>query len=199
MSPPGPPPLPEYRAGELSKYKKIYEHGNSESETEEQGFLPPPPGTQALSGQDSTSERQSLGPGRIWAELPYPYDYMFLTGQYPPGTITHSSSSFEQGTDYWHDTHYVRDYFPASPSTEQLETLPTNFEAPQHVQQPIQPVSVGKTSFGVATGQNQPYEAVGPQGSYFETGGFEQPRHHSPAGGYRLSKVLSVHLAATNI
>lgn len=189
VSPPG-PFLPPYQAGELSQFEKVYEHGDSDSETEEKGLQPPPPGVQPLN-EASTIELKQFGPRRIWVN--YPYDYMFLTGQYPPGTVTHSSHDYEQGNDYWQDAHYIRDYFPAYPSTGQVETRPA--EAPQHVKQPSQPVkqSIGSTSYGqsgAATGHDQPSGAVGPQGSYTQAGAFEQPRQYSPAGGYGLHKVL---------
>ncbi|XP_044024714.1 uncharacterized protein LOC122862907 isoform X2 [Siniperca chuatsi] len=128
---------PEYQAGEMSHLEKNYEHGNYESETEELGFQPPPPGVQVAAGYASTSQLQPSGLGAIWVE--YPYDYMFLTGQYPPGTVSHFSSSFEQGRDHWQDTHYKRDYYPAYPSTQQVLTLPADSQVPQSVKQPSYP------------------------------------------------------------
>ncbi|XP_030261634.1 DNA-directed RNA polymerase II subunit RPB1-like isoform X3 [Sparus aurata] len=169
VSPPRPPQL---QGGELNKYAQIAEYGNSEYETEEQGFLPapPPPGAQALSGEGSPSDVQPSGPDSRPAQsfypYPYPYDYLFLTGQYPPGTITHSSSNFEQGADNYEDTHYMRYNYPASPGVQQVKISPPAFEVPQSVQQPRQPVrqSVGSASYypsGAATGYNRPYTAAG--------------------------------------
>lgn len=167
-----PPRPPQFQGGELNKYAQIAEYGNSESETEEQGFLPapPPPGAQALSGEGSPSDVQPSGPDSRPAQsfypYPYPYDYLFLTGQYPPGTITHSSRSFEQGADNYEDTHYMRYNYPASPGVQQVKISPPAFEVPQSVQQPRQPVrqSVGGASYepsGAATGSNRPYTAAG--------------------------------------
>lgn len=193
MSPPD-PYVPQYQAGELSQYAEVYENGNSESETEEQVPPPPPPGVQT-SNQGSTHERPQLRPGGLL--VPY-YDYMFLTGQYPPGTVSHSSSSFEQGSDYWQDAHYIRDYFPVYPSTEQIQTMPQVFEAPQYVQQPSQLVKqiIGSTSYGQSgtePGSAEPSGTVGPQGSYIQAAVFEQPHWYSPVGGYGRKAVHGMH------
>lgn len=115
VSPPiYPPPPPAYQAGELSHLEEDFEHGNYETETKDQGFYPPP--MQASIGQAFT--RQPLpgpGMGRYWGgyrgSYPY-YEYMFLSGQYPPGTYTHLSFNKEQGMDNWEDIHYER-YYPA--------------------------------------------------------------------------------------
>ena len=174
-----PPRPPQFQGGELNKYAQIAEYGNSESETEEQGFLPaPPPGAQALSREEAPREDlprdiQPSGPGSSLANsfYPYPDDYLFLTGQYPPGTVTHASSSFEQGADGYQDTHYIRYYYPASPGLEQVKMSPPAFEVPQSVQQPRQPVrqSIGSASYypsGAATGYTWPYRAAGGYGAY---------------------------------
>ncbi|KAM8726510.1 uncharacterized protein AB9X84_002911 [Acanthopagrus schlegelii] len=172
-----PPRPPQFQGGELNKYSQISEYGDSESETEEQGFLPAPPlppGAPALSGEVSSGDVQPSGPDTRLAQPyyphPYPYDYLFLTGQYPPGTITHSSSSFEQGADNYQDTHYIRYYYPASPGIEQVKMSPPAFEVPQSVKQPSQPVkkSVGSTSYdpsGAATGYSRGYGAAGGYGA----------------------------------
>ncbi|XP_067427709.1 uncharacterized protein [Thunnus thynnus] len=138
VSPPGPPPPPVFQAGELSHMENIYEHGNFESETEDTGFQPPPPGVQVSAEQGFTSEPQPSGLGRGLVGYPH-YDYMFLTGQYPPGTVTHYSSSFEQGRDHWQDAHYIRYHYPSSPSTQQVKIFPTEPAAPQVMKQPSQP------------------------------------------------------------
>ncbi|XP_030261641.1 atrophin-1-like [Sparus aurata] len=168
-----PPRPPQFQGGELNKYAQIAEYGNSEYETEEQGFLPapPPPGAQALSGEESPRDVQPSGlDSRLAKSLyPYPNAYLFLTGQHPPGTVTHSSRSFEQGADNYEDTHYMRYNYPASPGVQQVKISPPAFEVPQSVQQPRQPVrqSVGSASYyqsGAATGYNRPYTAAGGYG-----------------------------------
>ncbi len=171
----------------MSEVENSYEHGNYKSETEERGFQPPPPGVKVLAGH-SSSELKPSGPGRSWVVYPYPYDYMFLTGQYPEGTITHYSSSFEHGRDHWEDNHYIRDYIPANP-----ETFPADFQPPRHIKQPSQPVqNIGSTSYGqsgAATRPNQPYGGIG-LGYYLPPGRVEQPHQGSPADVYGRRKVL---------
>ncbi|XP_035851355.1 mucin-7-like isoform X2 [Sander lucioperca] len=74
--------LPQDQAGELIQEQKSFEHGNSESETEEQGSIPPPPVIYAA------PPPQGFNGGPVPSGLvpypypnPYPYyDYMFLTG-----------------------------------------------------------------------------------------------------------------------
>ncbi|TKS72336.1 hypothetical protein D9C73_006410 [Collichthys lucidus] len=138
VSPPLPPPGPEYQAGELSQYEQNVEYGDYQRETEDQGYLPPPPPPMLVSserGYTSPSQPQARG----WGPYPY-YDYMFLTGQYPPGTVTHSSSSYEQGHDSWQDSHYVRYHGPYDQVPQQTETFSPDLVAPQIVKAPRQPV-----------------------------------------------------------
>ncbi|XP_051792569.1 uncharacterized protein LOC127530257 isoform X2 [Acanthochromis polyacanthus] len=129
---PGPP---AYQGGELSHVEKAYEHGNSDSETEDQGSprrpvgpVPfPLPGPQFLpDGSVPLSSGPALylpgGPGFGLPWYPY-YDYHFLTGQYPPGTVSHFSTSYEQGKDYFHDNHYVRE-LPLLPGHPQVPVYP---------------------------------------------------------------------------
>ncbi|KAI3351179.1 hypothetical protein L3Q82_005737 [Scortum barcoo] len=96
---------------------------NGKTETEEQGYLLPPPPMQVSAGSGFTSQPVSLpSPGGIWG--PYPdYVYMFLTGQYPQGTLTYSSSTYKQGNDHWQDVHYECYYYPeVSSPAQQPET-----------------------------------------------------------------------------
>ncbi|KAG7517463.1 hypothetical protein JOB18_008599 [Solea senegalensis] len=134
LSPPRPPPPPPgsaFKAGELSHYENSYEHADYERETEDQGYLPPPPPPSPMkksSAPQLTSQPRPL-PGH-W--IFYPYDHMFLTRQYLPGTLTHSSVSFEQGRDHWQDSHYVRPYHADNPDpVEQTEP-----EAPESLEDP---------------------------------------------------------------
>lgn len=177
----------------MSHTENSYEQGNYESETEEQGFQPPPPCVKVTGRQGFTSEPQPPGLGGALVE--YPYDYMFLTGQYPPGTVSHFSSSFEQGRDSWHDTHYIRDYFPSSPSTQTMDTSPTGLKVPQSIEQSSQPTeSFGRWHYGqggATTGQAQPYEGGSLQGSFSQPGLFAQPHLSSPGSGYGAQKVES--------
>ncbi|XP_047429961.1 uncharacterized protein LOC124999199 isoform X2 [Mugil cephalus] len=117
----GAPVGPEYQSGELAHVEEILEHGHYESETEEEGF----PSQQASSEAEepSASFDVPLTYSTEWGSYPY-YDYMFLLGQYPPGTVTHFSSSLEQGRDNWHDIHYIRYFYPAGPGLQQVQTFP---------------------------------------------------------------------------
>ncbi|XP_068451561.1 annexin A7-like [Clinocottus analis] len=140
------PPEPMYQAGELSHFESSFDHGDNERETEEQGglVLPPPPFyEQGYAGQGFVSQPQpdgnigeSWGPGPFPGPVPGPYpfyDFMFLTGQYPPGTVSHASNSYEQGRDYWEDVHYVRDGQPGP--GQQMEPV-TNSAVPQSFRDP---------------------------------------------------------------
>lgn len=179
-------PVPEFQAGELSQFEKVLEHGKSESETEEQGspprrqgFLPPPlppPGLEALS-EVSTSEPQHLIPNRGWIRYPFPYDYMFLTGQYPPGTVSHFSSNFEQGNNHWRDTHYIRDNYPngyVAPMTDINQLLQSE-----------------RIVYGPSGGIKYPQgTGFGPQDSRTQMGAPEQRYPQRSTGGNDWRKVL---------
>ncbi|KAM3603195.1 uncharacterized protein V6R79_018221 [Siganus canaliculatus] len=183
---PGPFP-PQFQAGELSNFEKTYEHGNTERETEEQGFQPPPPFIAAMSGPGYTSELLPSGPSRslsFWPWYPKPYDYRFLTGQYPPGTYTHASSNLEHGADHWQDTHYIRDYLPPYLGPEPEEAPAADFGVSQNVQQTGQPATqgTGGSSYdqsGPPTGPKQAYGRPRLLSSYYPTS--LNQGHHKPA------------------
>ncbi|XP_034545713.1 DNA-directed RNA polymerase II subunit RPB1-like [Notolabrus celidotus] len=106
------PQGPVYQGGDLSGYEGSYEHGASQRETGAQGYIAPSPLVEEAASVEYTSELQpNSDMVGTWGVHPY-YDYMFMTGQYPPGTITHSSSSYEQGRDNFQDVHYQRYYIP---------------------------------------------------------------------------------------
>lgn len=172
-------PVPEFQAGELSKFEKVLEHGKSESETEEQGshprhqgFFPPqlpPPGLEALS-EVSASEPQRFLPNRGWIWYPFPYDHMLLTGQYPPGTVSHFSSNFEQGNNHWHNTHYIRDNYH------------NGYVAPKP-----ESIVYGPSGAGIKYPQDTGF---GPQGSYSQVGAPEQRYRQRSTRGNDWRKVL---------
>lgn len=111
-----PDPLPPvFQKGELSRVERAFEHGNSESETEMQGFESYP---DAEGFDEDFSDPLSSDLDGFWSENPF-LGYMLLTGKYPPGTVTHYSSSFEQGGEQTHDTHYIKDQ-PASSDPDDL-------------------------------------------------------------------------------
>lgn len=103
---------PVYHGGDLSGYEGSYEHGDAMSETGGHGYVAPSPMMQEAAVQQYASSLQSGSDMTgTWGVHPL-YDYMFMTGQYPPGTITHSASSLEQGSDNFADVHYQRYYIP---------------------------------------------------------------------------------------
>ncbi|KAJ3593712.1 hypothetical protein NHX12_006046 [Muraenolepis orangiensis] len=106
----------EFIPGELQRIESTMEDGGYESETQEMGLPPLPPYTAAgvNTGPQAVMPRGSFG-------YFYPYDWMLLTGQYPPGTYTHSSSSQERGRDDWQENHYLRYEYPSSPVQEEEE------------------------------------------------------------------------------
>ncbi|XP_028460637.1 uncharacterized protein LOC114572991 isoform X1 [Perca flavescens] len=165
-----------YQAGELFQEQRSFERGNSESETEEQGSMPPPGFVYAapLFYVAPPSQGFNGGPGLV--PYPYPsYDYMFLTGQYPPGTYTYTSNSFEQGKDSRQDAHYTRDNYPSS---QQAKNIPYRHRT-------VRQASIGSAGpSGAATGQQQPYSGVGVKGSYSQPG-----RHRRGAPRAFMQKV----------
>ncbi|XP_030596035.1 uncharacterized protein LOC115787453 [Archocentrus centrarchus] len=126
------PPLPAYQPGELSHFEKAAEAGDYQSETEELGRRTVPATMEAAAAAVAAAgglaspvfSAQQFGMGGFWGN-PYPYfDFMFLTGQYPVGTVSHFSQNYEQGRDYAHSTHYLKDQ-PFYPSfDQQIVTIP---------------------------------------------------------------------------
>ncbi|XP_013124234.1 uncharacterized protein LOC102078915 isoform X1 [Oreochromis niloticus] len=111
-----PDPLPPvFQKGELSRVERAFEHGNSESETETQGFGSYP---DAEGFNEDFSDPLASDLDGLWSAYPL-LDYMLFTGKYPPGTVTHYSTSFEQGSEQTHDTHYIKDH-PASSDPDDL-------------------------------------------------------------------------------
>ncbi|KAJ3599609.1 hypothetical protein NHX12_033565, partial [Muraenolepis orangiensis] len=107
--------------GELSRLESTLEDGGYESETQERGSPPPPPYPYV-----GDAGPQALMPMGGSFGYFYPYDWRLLTGQYPPGTYTHVSSSLERGRDDWQENHYLGYDYPASPQEEQqFQTFPS--------------------------------------------------------------------------
>lgn len=133
VSPIQPPTESQYKAGELSQFDRSFDYGNNEMETEQRGSRPPPPFFgPASAGQGFAGPLQpntNIGLGFDFFPAPY-YDYMFLTGQYPPGTFSHTSSSYNQGRDYYEDIQYER------PGREQPMAPVADFQSPQSIKGP---------------------------------------------------------------
>nr|XP_057934315.1 uncharacterized protein LOC131132575 [Doryrhamphus excisus] len=133
---PGPllPPFhPQYQPGELFRTEKTLEQGHNERETKSKGppqLLPLPLDTAAPSGPKFSMPPPPPFP---YGFLPYPFDRNFLTGQYPPGTLSHFSTSFERGRNYNHDIHYEtseEDDDDDEPIKHYLDYAPQNLVQP---------------------------------------------------------------------
>ncbi|XP_031414645.1 extensin-2-like [Clupea harengus] len=120
---------PSYKAGTLIQRGATYEHGNEESESHDSGYLQPPPPLRAFSENrvpDSNEplESQFYSPAPVQGVngVPEPSSYvsppqelyddrffdMFITGQLPPGTVTHFSSTDDHGSNAWTDISFER-------------------------------------------------------------------------------------------
>ncbi|XP_062250001.1 uncharacterized protein LOC133958980 [Platichthys flesus] len=128
---------PVYQAGELSQFERSLETGDYDYETVEEGPLPPPyygpeydhtPLDESLEGYTSPP----LPDGR-WIAYPY-YDYRFLTGQYPTGTVSYFSGSSDQGSNKYKEVHYVRESPSSQPINSPMAKTP---EVPQAPKRPI--------------------------------------------------------------
>ncbi|XP_037635257.1 pupal cuticle protein 36a-like isoform X6 [Sebastes umbrosus] len=131
---------------------------------------------------------------------------MFVTGQYPPGTVTHTTTSYEQGRDHWQDVHYVRDapHYPAP--AQQIETFTGDFTDPESLEDPVAGSGQGDAQAG--SGQGDAQAGSGKGGAHYGQGGaqagygqggadagyglgygaFWQPVNRQ-AGDYNLGKV----------
>ncbi|XP_037635259.1 uncharacterized protein LOC119493846 isoform X8 [Sebastes umbrosus] len=122
---------------------------------------------------------------------------MFVTGQYPPGTVTHTTTSYEQGRDHWQDVHYVRDapHYPAP--AQQIETFTGDFTDPESLEDPVAGSGQGDAQAGSGKGGAH-YGQGGAQAGYGQGGAdagyglgygaFWQPVNRQ-AGDYNLGKV----------
>ncbi|XP_037635260.1 uncharacterized protein LOC119493846 isoform X9 [Sebastes umbrosus] len=122
---------------------------------------------------------------------------MFVTGQYPPGTVTHTTTSYEQGRDHWQDVHYVRDapHYPAP--AQQIETFTGDFTDPESLEDPVAGSGQGDAQAG--SGQGDAQTGSGKGSAHYGQGGadagyglgygaFWQPVNRQ-AGDYNLGKV----------
>ncbi|XP_029926382.1 leucine-rich repeat extensin-like protein 5 isoform X2 [Myripristis murdjan] len=162
--PPPPPPFPGpsnpegFQAGELTHFSSIYEHGDEERETEEH-FLPMIPYKMAPQPVESPNQKSVNVPdpdnlevpevpappvSQMLRPVPGSHYYLFLTGQLPPGTVTHYQSDYEHGRDHWSDFHYERHHFPIDPppsSPAQKQDFPSDSSFIYQHQEPPQPPS----------------------------------------------------------
>lgn len=114
--------MAELTPGELFQLKHTLEDGGFESETQERGSQQPPPAYGA-----AVAPLYGPSSGHF-----YPYDLMFLTGQYPPGTYIQSSSSIEHGRDDWQENHYIGFDYPTYEDDHSAKWVPGDMEQSVH-------------------------------------------------------------------
>ena len=103
MSHPKPSPGSQFIPGELLRIESTMDDGAYESETQEKG---------AKDAQDAMVNTRPPQPKATVpmgsSEQPFPYDLLFLTGQYARGTYPDFTKSVERGRDDWQVNHYSR-------------------------------------------------------------------------------------------
>ena len=103
MSHPKPSPGSQFIPGELLRIESTMDDGAYESETQEKG---------AKDAQDAMVNTRPPQPKATVpmgsSEHPFPYDLLFLTGQYARGTYPDFTKSVERGRDDWQVNHYRR-------------------------------------------------------------------------------------------
>ncbi|CAL8404719.1 unnamed protein product [Boreogadus saida] len=126
---PGELPGPQFVPGELLQLESTMDAGRFISETQERGNpprQPPPPPYFAVDTEvfNSPPAQEASMPSTSPYGYFYPYNFMFVTGQYPPGTYAQATSSFEQGSDDFIENHYNRYEYPDGPGEEQPPMRP---------------------------------------------------------------------------
>ncbi|XP_056464027.1 splicing factor 1-like isoform X1 [Gadus chalcogrammus] len=106
-------PGPQFVPGELLQLESTMDAGRFISETQERGNPRPPPPPPPFAVNTEVFNSPPAQDGNF-----YPYDFMFVTGQYPPGTYAQARSSFEQGSDKFIENHYIRYEYPDSHGEE---------------------------------------------------------------------------------
>lgn len=141
-SPPG-PFLPALQPGDFSYVEKTYEHGNYDTDSEEESppsqYLPAPvPALNMMSVSSPLALNALLDRFR----LGYPFmDYMLLARQHPTGTYTLSNDNYEHGRNQWHDS-----FGASNGPVKQLDS----FRDPRRLKYFRRPVrqTVGNTVYG---------------------------------------------------
>lgn len=141
LFPPVQQPTEEYKGGELSTYSSVFEHGDNARETEEQGqppyrpFFGVPEGSVSVSNtrvEPAFPSRSFFYPPGLFGVDPRTY-YLFMTGQLPPGTFSHTSVSHDAGGDHYGEVHYERFGYPTGPQPRPTETQEVSSDV--HLQQ----------------------------------------------------------------
>ncbi|KAJ0002406.1 hypothetical protein NQD34_007555 [Periophthalmus magnuspinnatus] len=111
---------PDYQAGELYKFDRSHDYGHNQRESNMWPlFLPPPIGGPVPIPIDpypmagpTDDQLPYVGAPNNWPiplppPMDFPFDYAFLMGQYPQGTYSYQTRSFEDGSNYNNDVHYT--------------------------------------------------------------------------------------------
>ncbi|KAK6297760.1 hypothetical protein J4Q44_G00323430 [Coregonus suidteri] len=110
------PPPRKFQAGDISHFESVYEHGNSQSESEDQQF--PLPEVEAgsipapLPATIASPLPRVLRPEPSQEGLEANYGELFIAGKFPAGTITHFRTNYEHGNNQWRSAGFIR-YYPA--------------------------------------------------------------------------------------
>ncbi|CAB1339849.1 unnamed protein product [Coregonus sp. 'balchen'] len=105
------PPI-KFQAGDISHFESVYEHGNSQSESEDQQF--PLPEVEA--GSIPAPLPAIIAPPLPRVHRPEPskegleanYGELFIAGKFPAGTITHFRTNYAHGNEQWSSAGFVR-------------------------------------------------------------------------------------------
>ncbi|XP_059933298.1 uncharacterized protein LOC132475921 [Gadus macrocephalus] len=118
MRRPKPSPGSQFIPGELLRIKSTMEDGAYESETQEKGAKD---ARDAMVNTRPPQPKATMPMGS--SEHPFPYDLLFLTGQYAPGTYPDFTKSVERGRDDWQVNHYRR--YDDRPVDQQVQSFPS--------------------------------------------------------------------------
>lgn len=152
--PPVQPPTEEYQGGTLNTHFSVFEHGDNAMETQEQGQPRYRPyfgaGRDAVAVGAVAVAPGPLAPGPVAPVLPsgrffYPPGptgvdprtyYLFITGQLPRGTFSHTSLSHEAGGNHYREAQYDTFGYPTGPQPRLTETQEVSSDARLQQQQP---------------------------------------------------------------
>lgn len=144
--PPVRQPTEEYKGGELRTYSSVFEHGDDARETEEQGQPPYQPYLGVARDAVAVAVAPApVAPAFLSRSFFYPPGpigmdprtyYLFMTGQLPPGTFSHTSLSHEAGGNHYGEAHYERFSYPTGPQPRLTETQEVSSDVRFQQQQP---------------------------------------------------------------
>ncbi|CAL8384057.1 unnamed protein product [Arctogadus glacialis] len=118
MSHPKPSPGSQFIPGELLRIKSTMVDGAYESETQEKGAKD---ARDAMVNTRPPQPKATMPMGS--SEHPFPYDLLFLTGQYARGTYPDFTKSVQRGRDDWQVNHYRR--YDDHAEDQRVQSLPS--------------------------------------------------------------------------